>query len=940
MMPRLAWNSLAIFAEQQALPPTLESARQSLVETPWMLALAVFAAVASVAYWWWLYRRDAASLSPGYGWLLFGLRLGVLVALGLYFARFEQRVDRREQFDSRAVVLVDTSLSMARVDADLQSTAGTQARWELVAAQLESGGLIDRLREKHDLFIYTFDEKDKPALAATFDKAGSTATDSSGDSQSGELSADSTYWQIATTFEALSQATPEVLWWILGGVLVAAFVLGVVWLTRSGRVREMSAVDWFWSLLGTVAPAAGVLALILLAYSQRDAVEETAGGTIVPATEAEMPKSNEPAVPPLREQLRPKGSATRLGDALKSVLAEQRSHPVSGIVVFTDGGQNAGDAPLAVVADAKGASIPIQVVGLGSDRRRSSVRISDFAAPARVFPDDGFDVTATVQASNLKDRTVSLSLYTTTAGPKDNAAAAKGTETLVATERVTLGNDGEAKPVKFTLPPLPVGTHHYVARLEKLADDDDARDNEAQAAVEVVAQQMRVLLVASGPSRGYQYARNLFFRDKTISVDVWLGTAPPGPGISQDADAILGEFPRTRQDLDKYDAVIAFDPDWSQFDAAQVAALVEWVDRQLGGLVVVAGPIHTVELTTDNNASQTLSQIRALYPVTFARRGVALASDAEKFRSTTPWRVELTRDGLEAPFLRLEDDAAANAAVWETFEGVFGYFPVQGAKPGARIYAHYGTPDATKGPPVYMAGQFYGAGRVIYLGSGETWRLRAIEETYFDRFWTKLARFVAEGRLLRGSRRGAILVDNRRVTLGERVEVRAMLRTADREPLAVDRVAMQLSQPDGAVQTVTLLPDGTTPGIYRTDFVAAQQGVYRLELEAPGTPYELVAETIRVLEPDLEAEHARRDDALLSAIATGTGGKYLIGAGGPAAYGTTSAIVGELRDATRYLRVRGAASAEWDRLWAMTLLGVICGLLFTEWTLRRLAKLA
>jgi hypothetical protein len=142
------------------------------------------------------------------------------------------------------------------------------------------------------------------------------------------------------------------------------------------------------------------------------------------------------------------------------------------------------------------------------------------------------------------------------------------------------------------------------------------------------------------------------------------------------------------------------------------------------------------------------------------------------------------------------------------------------------------------------------------------------------------------------------------------------------------------------VQTVTLLPDGTTPGIYRADFVAAQQGVYRLELEAPGTPYELVAETIRVLEPDLEAEHARRDDALLSAIATGTGGKYLIGASGPAAYGTTSAIVGELRDATRYLRVRGAASVEWDRLWAMTLLGVICGLLFTEWTLRRLAKLA
>jgi hypothetical protein len=302
--------------------------------------------------------------------------------------------------------------------------------------------------------------------------------------------------------------------------------------------------------------------------------------------------------------------------------------------------------------------------------------------------------------------------------------------------------------------------------------------------------------------------------------------------------------------------------------------------------------------------------------------------------------VELTRDGLEAPFLRLEDDARASAAVWETFAGVYGYFPVQGAKAGARVYAHYDTPDAAKGPPVYIAGQFYGAGRVVYLGSGETWRLRALDEAYFERFWTKLARFVAEGRLLRGSRRGALLVDSRRVTLGQRVEVRAMLQTSEREPLVVDRVALEASQPDGAAFSMTLLPDGATAGVYRGDFVAAQQGAYRLELEAPGSPYELVAETLRVLEPDLEAEHARRDDALLSSLAGATGGKYFVGAGGPRALSTTSAIAGELRDATRYLRIRGAASTTWDRLWATTLLGVICGLLFTEWTLRRLAKLA
>ncbi|RIK75583.1 MAG: hypothetical protein DCC68_20950 [Planctomycetota bacterium] len=944
--------TFATFATVESLPPALESARGSLADSPGAIAALALVGVAVLAFWWRLYRRDAGAISPGYGWLLLALRLGVLVALALYFARFEQRVDRRERFDSRAIVLVDTSLSMARVDEDLRSSAGSLARWQLVASQLTEGNLVERLGRVHQVYVYTFDENDKPALAGAFDKKHlddaqrdvSAHTFQSMDS--GEASdAASQYERFAGTLRDIAHTTPEPLWWLLAATIAASWLMAAVWIARSGRVRVMPALDWFYAVLGTLVPAAGVFALVVLAYSQRDAVEGEAaisgGGDAASEPSAnggDSPRAiSMDRLAALRESLRPKGAATRLGDALAQVLAEQRSHPISGIVVFTDGGQNAGEDPLAVAKDAKGASIPIHVVGMGSDRRRSSVRIADFAAPARVFPDDQFDVTATVQATNLKDRPIAVSLYAKAAASDAGQASA---ETHVATERVLLGGDGETKPVKFVLPALPVGTYHYVVRLETLTDDDDPKDNEAQASVEVVAQQMRVLLAASGPSRDYQFARNLFFRDKTIAVDVLLATAPPGPGISQDADAILGEFPRSREDLDKYDAVIAFDFDWTQLDAAQVDALVEWVDRRLGGLVVVAGPVHTIELTTESTSAESLAKIRQLYPVVFARRGVALASDTEKFRSTTPWRVELTRDGLEAPFLRLEDDASASAAAWETFEGVYGYFPVQGAKPGARVYAHYGTPDATKGPPVYMAGQFYGAGRVIYLGSGETWRLRALDEAYFERFWTKLARFAAEGRLLRGSRRGALLVENRRVTLGQRVEVRAMLQTAERDPLVVDRVAVQLSQPAGAVASVMLLPDAATPGVYRGDFLAAEQGVYRLELEAPGTPYELVAETIRAVEPDLEAEHARRDDALLSALAGSTGGKYLVGAGGPMAFGVTSAITGELRDATRYLRVRGAASATWDRLWATTLLGVICGLLFTEWTLRRLAKLA
>ena len=53
--------------------------------------------------------------------------------------------------------------------------------------------------------------------------------------------------------------------------------------------------------------------------------------------------------------------------------------------------------------------------------------------------------------------------------------------------------------------------------------------------------------------------------------------------------------------------------------------------------------------------------------------------------------------------------------------------------------------------PIYMAGHFYGSGRVFFLASGEMWRLNAVDDTYSQQFYTKLIRWVCEGRLLRDS---------------------------------------------------------------------------------------------------------------------------------------------------------------------------------------------
>ena len=241
--------------------------------------------------------------------------------------------------------------------------------------------------------------------------------------------------------------------------------------------------------------------------------------------------------------------------------------------------------------------------------------------------------------------------------------------------------------------------------------------------------------------------------------------------------------------------------------------------------------------------------------------------------------MDFTREGMEADFLWLGDSATASSTAWASFPGVYSFCPVRGPKAGATVYARFSDPSVSQGGegPVYFAGQFYGAGSVFYMGSAEMWRLRAVDDTYFTQFYTKLIRHVSQGRLLRGSTRGVFLVGQDRYLLGNTVELRAQLTNARLEPLEMPSVNVQVIQPDGTAQTVALRADPSRAGAFAGQFPALQEGTYRMELPVPESENERLSRRIQVKAPDLERENPRRNDAVLSAIAKNSGGKYYVG---------------------------------------------------------------
>jgi len=782
--------------------------------------LLVFGSLAILGWVVWLYRRDTHELAPGWRIFLAALRITALGGLLIIALNPQDRTQRTAFRPSRAILLVDTSLSM-RHPASTATTGGTVEDSRSAALQdwLKSSGILTRLQRDHEVSVFSFDTALNGPLAV------------------------------------LPHQSPE----------------------------------------------------------------GTAGTSTQPAT---SPSTD------WISALEPQGTETRLGEALGEVIRQAAGRTLSGIVVLTDGGQNAGVDPLTAHDRAIAAKTRLIAVGVGSVEQPLNVQIADIQSPTDVQLGDSFDLTAYVQAQGLAGREVAVQLLAALDGQNEPPVT-------VSSQNVTLPEDGLASELKFNIQPISEGGWKYTLRVQPTTavSEFNQQDNEQTISVRIFDRPTRVLLVAGGPMRDYQFVRNLLYRHKSMEVDVLLQTA--AVGSSQESHNLLAQFPATREQLYEYDVIMAFDPDWRLIPAESIQQLSDWVDQEGGGLVLVAGDVNTVQLASATDQAtplqQQLAPLRDLYPVVL---NSYLAEMRFENSSSQPWPIEFTQEGQRAEFLQLTDDPLSSLARWKEFAGFYRCYPTSGAKAGANVLARFSDPRSQNefGFPVLLAEQFFGQGRSLYLGSAEIWRLRAVSDADYDRFWIKTIREVGQGRTKRGTRRGVLLPESRKLLLGQTARLRARLLDAQFQPLEMDEVRMEAIDPAGKpmLPSPRLRKDPSRPGEYVGDFRVSQAGIYRLELPIPESNEQIVDELVVTL-PKLEDQDVRQNVALLSDLVRDTGGEVL-------SIETAAARLPELLPARGELfTIDERLQSLWDRGWVMYLL---VGLLAVEWLTRKLLKLA
>lgn len=655
-------------------------------------------------------------------------------------------------------------------------------------------------------------------------------------------------------------------------------------------------------------------------------------------------------------------------DSVTAAVNREQANMTQAVIVFSDGRSNMSSDP--AVAEtarrAKEANIPVYTVAVGSAREVVSLVISDLQAPDRTQPDEPTQVTVAVdgigfQQGNQVEAT--LQLFLPGKDPKTDASDYEMKQTITFGPgetphgETTFVLDAEefAKKAAMSLieeitPPKPgrkwqLKKGQWKVRATVPVDEREIfRDPVHLSPVrtmEVIDKPLRVLLAGSAPTREYQILRQLLVREveqKRAELSIFLQNeggqkgvivqdVPPGRlllkfpdefDVSKDTSVGTGggdpgsdaETQRQRakyNNLNEYDLIICFDPNWNERDDANAfripntafQKLKTWSQNYGGGLIYVAGPFYTASLVRSNEDGGRLRPLLDMLPV---EPDDIVASDdplikingraiARRLKFNPPKDSDLLR--LD-DFTPQRDEAAKAVAGWELFftggdtvpkkteveylqpkRGFYTYYPVKKVKPLAASIAEFVNVDEKGAEALrpFIAVGPSGAGRTAWIGSGEVFRLRAVPEvgiSFYDKFWLQLGRYASAKRSGGAKARGDVLM-SKEIVAGTpiRVRTRVLQSSGEAYPEKEDPPKLTIEKLDqnGEVKDRFGPFDVLKPAKLGTKFEGYYQGVvmpdpskmvpgefrYRVSVTKPDLPDPLTAEFIlRSANPELD----------------------------------------------------------------------------------------
>lgn len=605
------------------------------------------------------------------------------------------------------------------------------------------------------------------------------------------------------------------------------------------------------------------------------------------------------------------GRSSALGGALKSAIERWRGQPVAGVLLFTDG--NATD--LASQLPSLDGAPPIFPVVLGEDSALRDISVDKVSVSQTAFEDAPVTVQAAVTAQGFAGSEVQAQITELA----DSAATNSRSPKTIASLTQNASSSASSLDFRFQIQPETPGLHFYQldVRSGKEAGHPDETTQEATLennrriiAVDRGQEPFRILCVAGRPDWEYKFLNRALLEDSQVHMVTLLRIAKREPRFSfkgragegsnplfrgfgaatnedtarydqpvtvrlntKDALELRGNFPKTAEELFKYQAIILDRVEAEFFTHEQMLLMRRFVAERGGGFLMLGG----AETFYEGGYAETA--VASMLPVYLDRPAEV------HLPSSFKW--ELTREGWLQPWTRLratEADERARLASMPAFQVLN---PIRDSKPGASVLATVADAQDHRFPALVV--EKFGSGTTAALMVGDLWRWGMLNESMqrdLGKSWRQLIRWLVS------DVPGRVAVEAQ--ATDEPTQFRLVVKVRDEEYKPLDNAEVRLrvrkigfrtggdtstnAQSELKPLEITAGSAPAEPGRYETTYVARDAGAYCVEASVSqsdgkefakaqaGWTAEPAADEFRSLKPNRP---------LLETIARRTGGELV-----------------------------------------------------------------
>ena len=545
--------------------------------------------------------------------------------------------------------------------------------------------------------------------------------------------------------------------------------------------------------------------------------------------------------------LKYEAKSSPIGTAIESAVGSYYGRKPFALVYIGDGGRNKGLSIRSAAASMAGAKVPLHMLIVGVAEAKD-VQIEYLDANDVFFKDDKAEFRAVLTQDNCGGQTVDIILRLN--GQR------------VASKRVTLAGPSmmvkiDYKPTKVT-PKGKMDT--YEVTVSGMADEFDSANNSKTKKAKTIDGKMKVLYVEDEPRWEWRVMRDMMLRDIRVgkgNYHTLLLKADERSVKDERHRYYIRKFPSPNE-LKEYHALIIGDVNATEFLEEQIKTINKFVGEWGGGLMMIAGDRYNPGSYT----GRVNKPIEEMMPVTYRRTRPPTDKEDLQRPLKRGFNVRLTPWAAAYNFTAFDPSPKRNQKIWRDFGPFYWHADVRKLHPMAvALVVHESKKDEEGLQPLpLIAVRRYGKGRVIFVGIDETWRFRKeVGSTYHRTFWAQAVQYLGVSLLSGATRRIDLRLERKRCSVGESIDIEAVVFDRDYKPLRDDDVTIKYQRLGGEVKSIRL-PRSAKEGIYRASHVPSEDGdhVFWIEDRFSKDPAK-VERFLNVRQPNVERDNPAVD---------------------------------------------------------------------------------